>query len=70
MTLSFTVRGNLAAVKRLDTIAVSFDPVAVDAWAATAIGFDPAQIEHVLLAQKMGLGTADFRSLSPVELQT
>lgn len=64
------VGGNLADVKRLDTIAVSFDPVAVDAWAATALGFDPAAIEHVQLAARTGLGTADVKSLSPVEITT
>lgn len=62
--------GNLADVKRLDTIALSFDPVAVDAWAATQLGFDPADIEHVQLAQSRGLGTTDFKSLAPIEIQT
>ncbi len=57
-------------MKRLDTIAVSFDPVAVGAWAATAIGLDPASIEHLVLAAQRGLGTADFRSIGPVEITT
>jgi uncharacterized protein (DUF362 family) len=64
------VGGNLADVKRLDAVAVSFDPVAVDAWAATELGFDVASIEHLGLAASAGLGTTDFRSLGLVEIST
>jgi uncharacterized protein (DUF362 family) len=62
--------GNLADVKRLDTIAMGLDPVATDAWAAEQIGFRAAQIEYLTLAEQRGLGTTDFRSLSPIELST
>jgi len=64
------VGGNLADVKRLDTVALSFDPVAVDAWAATQAGFDPNRIGHLVLAEKKQLGKLDWRSLNPVELKT
>jgi len=60
--------GNLDDVKRVDAVAVSLDPVAADAWAATQLGFDPKTIGHVVLASSRGLGTADFASLSPVEI--
>jgi uncharacterized protein (DUF362 family) len=60
--------GNLDDVKRVDAVAVSLDPVAVDAWAATQVGLDPKSIGHVTLAEKRGLGVADFASLSPVEI--
>jgi uncharacterized protein (DUF362 family) len=60
--------GSLGDVKKLDAVALSFDPVAVDAWAATELGFDPATIEYIQLAAQRGLGTANFASLSPVEL--
>jgi uncharacterized protein (DUF362 family) len=36
------------------------DPVAVDAVAAAAMGFDPMQIGHLRLAHEAGLGTADL----------
>jgi uncharacterized protein (DUF362 family) len=62
--------GNLADVKRLDTIAISLDPVAVDAWAAELLGFGVGQMDYIRLAAERGLGTPDFRSLSPVELTT
>jgi uncharacterized protein (DUF362 family) len=55
--------GNLDDVKRVDAVAVSLDPVAVDAWAATLLGLDPKAIGHISLAEKRGLGTADFKSL-------
>ena len=61
--------GNLDDVKQVDAIAVSFDPVAADAWAATQVGTDPARITHFALAEKRGLGRADFKSLSPVEIK-
>ncbi len=64
------VGGNLADVKRLDTVALSFDPVAVDAWAAAQLGFDPNRIGHIVLAEKKKLGKLDWRSLDPVELTT
>ena len=62
--------GNLADVKRLNTVAMGLDPVALDAWAAEQVGFRAEQIEYIQLAQQRGMGTADFRSLSPVELST
>jgi uncharacterized protein (DUF362 family) len=60
--------GNLDDVKRVDAVAVSLDPVAADAWAATQLGLDPKAIGHIALAEKRGLGVANFASLSPVEI--
>jgi uncharacterized protein (DUF362 family) len=62
--------GNLGDVKRLDAVALSFDPVAVDAWAASELGFDPTQIKHLVFAEQKKLGKLDWRSLGPVELKT
>jgi uncharacterized protein (DUF362 family) len=64
------VGGNLDDVKRLDSIAVSVDPVAADAWAANELGFDVAKVGYLALAEKLGLGRVDFRSLGPVEVTT
>jgi uncharacterized protein (DUF362 family) len=61
--------GNLDDVKRVDAVAVSLDPVAADAWAATQLGLDPKTIGHIALAEKRGLGVVDFASLSPVEIR-
>lgn len=62
--------GSLADVKRNDAIAVSLDPVAVDAWAVKELGADPASLGWLRLGQEKKLGTMDYRSLSPIEITT
>ncbi len=57
-------------MKRNDAIAVSLDPVAVDAWAVTELGADPGALAWLRLGQEKKLGTVDFRSLSPIEITT
>jgi uncharacterized protein (DUF362 family) len=61
--------GNLDDVKQVQTAAASVDPVALDAWASGLLGLPksdwPKSIE---LAEKMGLGMANYASLSPVEI--
>ncbi|MEZ4219281.1 MAG: DUF362 domain-containing protein [Polyangiaceae bacterium] len=59
--------GNLDDVRSFDTVAVSVDPVAIDAWASTLIK-PRRKLGWLDLAQARGLGTRDFKSLSPVEL--
>ena len=50
------------------TVAASVDSVALDAWASGLFGFEKGNdgSESVLLAEKMGLGVADFASLGLV----
>lgn len=55
--------GNLDDVKKLDLVAASMDQVALDAWALTLLGIKAEEAPFVALAQKAGLGTADFKSL-------
>jgi uncharacterized protein (DUF362 family) len=62
--------GSLADVKRTDTVAVSLDPVAVDAWAVALLEVDPQALAWLRLGQEKKLGTVDFRSLSPIEITT
>jgi uncharacterized protein (DUF362 family) len=63
--------GNLEDVKALNTVAVGTDPVALDAWAFGLFDTKPDELpEYLGLAEGMGLGSADFRSLGPVELTT
>ncbi len=61
--------GNPSSVKQVNTVAAGFDPVALDAWACglleSAHGIQP---EFLRLAEQMGLGTLDYRSLQPVEI--
>jgi uncharacterized protein (DUF362 family) len=63
--------GSLADVKPGDAVAVSLDPIALDAWAAaTLLELDPQALPWLRLGQDKNLGTMDFRSLSPIELTT
>lgn len=60
--------GNLADVKEMNALAVSVDPVAVDAWAADLLGFNQGQIGYLAVAEKQGLGSTQWKRLSPPEL--
>jgi uncharacterized protein (DUF362 family) len=44
--------------RRLDLILASRDSVALDSSAARLVGLDPNRAEHILLAEKLGLGTS------------
>lgn len=55
--------GNLSDVRNLGTVAVSIDPVAIDAFGATLFGLQGSDIGYVKLAQAAGLGTMDFQRL-------
>ena len=61
------VGGNLEDVKRRDTLVAGVDQVAIDALSATLLGMEPKKIGHIVEAQARGLGTMDYKSLSPVE---
>jgi uncharacterized protein (DUF362 family) len=59
MTAGGPTGGNLRDVKKIDTVAVSTDFVAADAWAATLFNWKPLQVSYVKAAADMGLGQAD-----------
>jgi uncharacterized protein (DUF362 family) len=56
--------GDLADVKRLDTIVVCADQVAADAYGAMLFGLKPADLGCVRLGQQAGLGTANLEKLN------
>ena len=60
--------GSLDDLKDTRTIIAGTDPVAVDAVGATLLGKTSDDLPHLALAQKAGAGTADFRSLNPIEV--
>jgi len=62
--------GNLADVKAGDAIAVSQDPVAADAWAATLLEAEPDELGWLTKAAARGFGVVDYGSLAPVEITT
>lgn len=52
-----TANGRILNQVRMNTILAGADPVAVDHVAARLIGLNPDDIEHITLAEKIGLGT-------------
>jgi uncharacterized protein (DUF362 family) len=68
LTASGPQGGDLADVKRLDTIVVSADQVAADAYGATLFGLKPADLGFVRLGQQAGLGTANLEKLNILKI--
>jgi uncharacterized protein (DUF362 family) len=48
-------------------VAAGTDIVALDAFASTLLGHDPAGVSTLKAAEAAGLGTLDFATLAPVE---
>lgn len=55
--------GSLAQVKKTDLIAVATDPVAADAWGASLLGVEAAEMPLLAIAERLGVGTADWQSI-------
>jgi uncharacterized protein (DUF362 family) len=55
--------GNLNDVKRLDTIVVSTDQVAVDSYGATLFGMKGGDLSYVKAGAAIGIGTMDLSKL-------
>lgn len=55
--------GNLDDVKKMDTLIVSADVVAADAYATSLFGMQPDDISYIVAGAKMGLGTSDLASV-------
>ena len=57
--------GSLADLKETNTLIVSTDPVAADAFGATLLGRTFRDLPYLVRAAELGLGTTDFESLRP-----
>ncbi len=55
--------GSLSLVRQMDLVAAATDPVAADAWGASLLDLGSSELPHIGIAQDLGLGTADWRSL-------
>jgi uncharacterized protein (DUF362 family) len=55
--------GNLADVKKLDTIIAGVDQVAIDSYGATLFGMKGSDLGYVTLGHKIGLGQMDLGKL-------
>jgi uncharacterized protein (DUF362 family) len=62
--------GSLSDLKATGTLIVSTDAVAADAFGATLLGRTAADLPFIAKAEKIGAGTADYRSLALKEIQT
>jgi uncharacterized protein (DUF362 family) len=60
--------GSLADVRRLDTVAASADPVAIDAFGAGLLGLAPADVGYIVMGEHAGLGTADLARIRTEEI--
>jgi len=63
MTRNGPSGGSLSDVVIKNTLILSDDQVAADAKASMLFGLSPAQIGHISLGQKWGIGTYDLRQL-------
>ncbi|MCE5195145.1 MAG: DUF362 domain-containing protein [Nitrospiraceae bacterium] len=55
--------GDIADVKKLDTVIVGVDQVAVDSYGATLFGMKGSDLGYLKIADKMGLGRTDIERL-------
>jgi len=55
--------GNLADVKKLDTVIAGVDQVAIDSYGATLFGMTGSDLGYVTLGHKLGLGRMDLTKM-------
>ena len=60
--------GSLSDLKQTNTMIVSTDQVAADAFGATLLGKTAADLPYIPKAEAAGMGTADYEVLSPVRV--
>jgi uncharacterized protein (DUF362 family) len=60
--------GALADLKHTNTMIVSTDQVAADAFGASLLGRSPDKLPHIAKAEAAGIGTADYLKLNPVRV--
>ena len=60
--------GSLSDLKQTNTLIVSTDQVAADAFGATVIGKDPAGLPFIAKAEQAGAGTAAYLDLKPIDI--
>jgi len=61
--------GSLADVKKLDTVIVGIDPVAIDSYGATLFGMKGSDLGYVRIGDKIGLGKMNLSNLKIKKIQ-
>ena len=56
--------GSLDLVRPVDRIAVSTDSVAAEVWGAELLDLGPRELPQIAIAERLGLGTADWKAVS------
>ncbi len=59
--------GSLDDLEQTDTMIAATDQVAADAFGATLLGHEAADLPYIKQAAEAGLGVVDYRSLNPVQ---
>lgn len=62
--------GSLTDLKQTNTMILSTDQVAADAFGATLLGRNSAELPFIAKAEAAGVGTADYETLQPIRLDT
>jgi uncharacterized protein (DUF362 family) len=55
--------GDLSDVKRMDTVIVGVDQIAIDSYGATLFGMKGSDLSYVKAAASVGIGTMDLSKL-------
>jgi uncharacterized protein (DUF362 family) len=58
--------GSESDLKQTDTMIASCDQVAADSFGASLLGLKPYELPYLVNAEKLGLGTTDYKSLKPL----
>jgi len=61
--------GSLADVKKLDTVIVGIDPVAIDSYGAALFGMKGSDLGYVRIGDKLGLGKMNLSNLKIKKIQ-
>jgi uncharacterized protein (DUF362 family) len=69
LTANGPTGGNLADVKKLDTVIASPDVVAADSYAASLFGMKPEDLDYIVIGTGMGLGRSDIQNLNVQVIQ-
>jgi len=69
LTANGPTGGNLADVRKLDTVIASPDVVAADSYAASLFGMSPEDLEYIVIGTEMGLGRSDLQNMNVQVIQ-
>jgi uncharacterized protein (DUF362 family) len=61
--------GNLADVEQKNILAVSRDQVAIDSFGASLFSIEGKDLPFIVAAEKLGVGTSEYRKLNPLSIE-